>query len=157
MAAQSDFVALANVTVSNSSETILCEYTAPANTPIDCILQSFSFGTPADTSQEKIAIRMYKGTSSIGGSPTDVSSTNLSEQTGRQDEGSKGTLKTGGTLPTLNNPVFREVVNQQAGYTNPQIIGLTGGERLLVTVQQLSGTDSVTAYCRLVFRNPALA
>lgn len=157
MAAQADFVALASVALSNATETVLCEYTAPANTPIDCVLQSFGFGTPADTSQEKIVIRIYKGVSSVGGSPTDVSSTGLSEQTGRQSEGSKGTLKTGGTLPTLNNPVFREPINQQAGYTNPQIIGLDGGERLLVTAQQLAGTDAVTVYGRLVLRNPALS
>lgn len=156
-AGQSDFVCInpSSVDLSDANEKPVLEYEAPANTPMDCVLQSFSHGTPADSSQEKIVWRIYTGLNACSGS-SDISSTGI-KALGRGTTGSTGTLKTGGTLPTLGNPAFRESVNQQAGYTNPQVIGIAGGTRILVTAQQLGGTDTVKCFGRLVMRNPAYA
>lgn len=157
MAGQSDFVLFnpSAVTLSTTAEACVLEYTPPADTPLDCILQSFSHGTP-DSTPEKVIWRIYKGASAVTGSPTTITSTGIAD-TGRGTTGSTGTLKTGGTLPSLSgiNPVFRELINQASGYTNPQTIGLAAGETLLVTAQ-LSATDGNTnCFARLVMRNPA--
>lgn len=155
MAGQSDFVLLnpSSVDLANTNETVVLEYTAPANVPLDSILQSFSHGTP-DSTPEKVIWRIYKGTGSITGSPTDISATGIAAA-GRGTTGSTGTLKTGGTLPSLNVPVFRELINQASGYTNPQTIGIAGGERILVTAQLVSTDGTVKCFARLVMRNPA--
>lgn len=156
MAGQGDFVCInpSSVDLANNNETVVLEYTAPANTPIDCILQSFSHGTSPDATPEKVFWRIYKGTGAVTGSPTDISSTGIAAA-GRGTTGSTGTLKTGGTLPSLNVPPFREPINQASGYTNPQTIGLAGGERLLVTAQLSASDGTVKCFARLVMRNPA--
>lgn len=158
MAGQNDFVCFnpSSVDISSTStaETAVLEYTADVAEDIDCILQSFSHGTP-DSTPEKVIWRVYLGTSSVGGSPTDVTSTGI-KALGRGSTGLTGTLKTGGTLPSLNNPAFREAVNQQSGYTNPQLLQVPRGTRLLVTAQVTASDGTVKCYARLVMRNPRL-
>lgn len=156
MGAQTDFVAMITsaVTISAStSETVICQYTAPAAEDVDCILQSFSHGTPA-SSPKKAVWRVYTGADACTG--TSAEST-MPAQVGAVDPGDMGTFTRGGTAgASKGQMVFRETLNQQSGYTNPQVIRVARGTRLLVTCQFLA-SDTNDQFARLAFRKPGLS
>lgn len=153
MTAQNDFVGhnATAIALTNATETAVAYYEAPADEDVDLILASLSCGK-AGSNAEKVIFRIYLGNDVTTGSPV----TETLRATGRGSAGSLGEFKSAGTIPgTKGNLVFRESVNQQSGYTNPQVIGIAKGTRCLVTAQ-LTGTDTAAVYFRGVFRKPGL-
>lgn len=156
MSGQQDFVGMnaSAIALSNTTETAICDYIHTTE-DIDLILSSMSFGD-VGSNGEKVIFRIYLGADAMGGTPT----TETLRGTGRATPSTLGTFKSstgGGTIPgTKGNMVFREGVSQQAGFTNPGVIGITLNTRLLVTAQ-LVATDTANVYFRGIFRKPSLA